>query len=104
MQKLHRECREDFWIRELGTAAPYGCNNKIKGVGILTSPSCQKTNVLSLFNQKQRRKRSHGRRHYNKMPTQQDSNKLFNDLKARLEGAVFQPQFKTELFALSLAK
>ena len=107
MQKWHRECREDFWIRELGTAAPYGCNNKIKGVGILTSPSCQKTNVLSLFNQKQRRKRSHGRRHYNK-PTQQDSHQLFNDLKARLKDSVFQPQgphkIKTELFALSLAK
>ena len=25
--------RELFWIKELGTAMPYGCNDNIKGVG-----------------------------------------------------------------------
>jgi hypothetical protein len=29
---------ELFWIKELGTAMPYGCNNNIKGVGNLSSP------------------------------------------------------------------
>ncbi len=36
----HRLHREDFWIRELGTAIPYGCNDKIDGVGILSRPRC----------------------------------------------------------------
>ena len=30
--------RELFWIKELGTAMPYGCNDNIKGVGHLSSP------------------------------------------------------------------
>lgn len=34
----YRLQREDFWIRELGTAIPYGCNDKIDGVDILSSP------------------------------------------------------------------
>ena len=35
--------------RRLGTAAPYGCNDQIKGVGTLSSPSCKRTNVLGIF-------------------------------------------------------
>ena len=35
-----RRQREEFWIRELGTAAPYGCNDKIYSVGNLTSLRC----------------------------------------------------------------
>ena len=35
-----RRQREDFWIIELGTAAPYGCNDKIDSVGNLSSPRC----------------------------------------------------------------
>ena len=42
-----------LWIKELGTAAPYGCNNQIKGVGTLRSPSCKHTNVLGIFNKPQ---------------------------------------------------
>jgi hypothetical protein len=30
-----------FWIKELGTAMPYGCNDNIKGVGNLSSPGCK---------------------------------------------------------------
>ena len=41
---LRRE-RELFWIKELGTAKPYGFNDQIKGVGTLSSTSCKKTNV-----------------------------------------------------------
>ena len=52
---LRRE-RELFWIKELGTAKPYGFNDQIKGVGTLSSTSCKKTNVYTLFNKHQRRK------------------------------------------------
>ena len=44
-----RRQREEFWIRELGTAAPYGCNDKIDSVGNLTSPRSSSVNVMRLF-------------------------------------------------------
>ena len=47
--RLHRRLRELQWIKELGTAAPYDCNDQIKGVGTLSSPSCKHTNVLGSF-------------------------------------------------------
>ena len=34
--RLHRRLQELHWIKELGTAAPYGCNDQIKGVGTLS--------------------------------------------------------------------
>ena len=49
--RLHRRLRELHWIKELGTAAPYGCNDQIKGVGTLSSPSCKHTNVLGILKQ-----------------------------------------------------
>ena len=52
--QLHQRLRELHWIKELGTAAPYGCNDQIKGVGTLSSPSCKHTNVLGIFNKQQR--------------------------------------------------
>ena len=52
--RLHRKLRELHWIKELGTAAPSGCNDQIKGVGTLGSPSCKCTNVLRIFNRQQR--------------------------------------------------
>ena len=51
--RLHRRLRELHWIKELGTAAPYGCNDQIKGVGTLSSPSCKHTNVLGIFKKQQ---------------------------------------------------
>ena len=56
----YRTDRELFWIKELGTAMPYGCNDNIKGVGNLSSPGCNAINVMSLFNTIPRTKRSHG--------------------------------------------
>ena len=47
--RLNRRIRELHWINELGTAAPYRCNDQIKGVGILSSRSCKHTNVLGIF-------------------------------------------------------
>ena len=34
--RLHGRLRELHWIKELGTAAPFGCNDQIKGVGTLS--------------------------------------------------------------------
>ena len=51
--RLHRRLRVLHWIEELGTAAQYGCNDEIKGVGTLSSPSCKHTNVLGIFNKQQ---------------------------------------------------
>ena len=57
--------REEFLIRELGTAAHFGCNDKIDSVGNLTSQRCSSVSMMRLFCSSQRRKRSHGHRHYN---------------------------------------
>ena len=51
--RLHRRPQELHWIKELGTAAPYGCNDQMKGVGTLSSASCKHTNVLGIFNEQQ---------------------------------------------------
>ena len=69
---LFRRTRELFWIKELGTAKPYGFNDQIKGVDTLSSISCKKTNIYSLFHKQPGRKRSHGKRHYNKIAPQPD--------------------------------
>ena len=42
-----RRTRELFWIKELGTAKPYGFNDQIKGVGTL---SRKQTFIVSLIN------------------------------------------------------
>ena len=55
-----RRQNEDYWIWELGTATPYGCNDKIDGIGIISSPTCRSVNVMDIFNSAPRRKRSHG--------------------------------------------
>ena len=67
-----RRTRELFWIKELDTAKPCGFNDQIKGVSTLSSISCEKTNIYSLFNKQPRQKRSHRKRHYNKRTPQPD--------------------------------
>ena len=67
-----RRTRQLFWIRELRKAKLYGFNDQIKGVGTLSSISCKKTSINSLFNKQPRRKRSHGKRHDNKRAPQPD--------------------------------
>jgi hypothetical protein len=49
LSTLYRTDRELFWIKELGTAMPYGCNDNIKGVGNLSSHGCNEINVMSLL-------------------------------------------------------
>ena len=86
----YRTDRELFWIKELGTAMPYGCNDTIKGVGNLSSPGCNEMSVMSLFNSIPRTKRSHGHnriQHPNvkkssKPRTLQDT---FNDLLSNIQ-------------------
>ena len=89
----------------IGTAARYGCNDQIKGVRTLSSPSCRSTNVLGIFNKQQRRKRSHGHRHCNKRTPQLDSS---IDCYVNLIDSIDQPQgvhkIKTMLFSISLSK
>ena len=98
-----RRKRELFWIKELGTAKPYGFNDRIKGVGTLDSTSCKKTNVYTIFNKNQRRKRSHGKRRYNKKAPQPESN---IDTLITLVDMIDQPEgvhkIKTHLFSVSL--
>ena len=103
--RLHRRLRELHWIKELCTAAPYACNDQIKGCGTLSSPSCRRTNVLGIFNKHQRRKRSHGHRHYNKKAPQLDSS---IDTYVNVIGSIDHPQgvhkIKTTLFSISVPK
>ena len=103
--RLHRRLRELHWIKELGTAAPYGCNDQIKGVGTLSSPSCKHTNVLGIFNKQQRRKRSHGHRHYNKKTPQLDSSidTLVNHIDS-IDQTQGVHKIKTTLFSISFPK
>ena len=97
-----RRTRELFWIKKLGTAKPYGFNDQIKGVGTLSSISCKKTNIYSLFNKQPRRKRSHGKRHYNRRAHQLDVplNTLV-DLLDMIEKPEGVQNIKTKLFSIS---
>ena len=93
-----RRTRELSWIKELGTAKPYGFNDQIKGVGTLISISCKKTNIYSLFDKQPRRKRSHGKRHYNKRTPQPDvAMSTLVDLVDMIE----KPEGNTKLFSIS---
>ena len=69
------------------------------------SPSFRSTNVLGIVNKHQRRKRSHGHRHYNKRTPQLDSS---IDTYVNLIDSIDQPQgvhkIKTILFSISLPK
>ena len=95
--------RELFWIKELGTAAkPYGFNDQIKGVGTLSSISCKKTNIYSLFNNQPRRKRSHGKRHYNKGAPQPDvTMSTLVDLVGMIEKPEGVHKINTKWFSIS---
>ena len=97
-----RRTRELFWIKELGTAKPYGFNDQIKGVGTLSSILCKKTNIYSLFNQQPRRKRSDGKRHYNKKAPQPDiTMSTLVDLVDMIEKPEGVHKINTNLFSIS---
>ena len=47
--RLHQRIRELHWIKELCTIAHCDCNEQIKDVGTLSSPSHRSTNVFGIF-------------------------------------------------------
>ena len=97
-----RRTRELFWIKELGTAKPYGFNDQIKEVGTLSSISCKKTNIYSLFNKQPKWKRSHGKRHYNKRTPQPDATtSTLVDLVDMIEKPEGVHNINTKLFSVS---
>ena len=97
-----RRTRELFWIKELGTAKPYGFNDQVKEVSTLISIPCKKTNIYSLFNKKPRRKRSHGKRHYSKRAPQPDvTMSTLVDLVDMTEKPEGVHSINTKLFSIS---
>ena len=94
--------REEFWVRELGTAPPYGCNDNIYSVGNLTSPRCSSINVIRLFGSSQRRKRSHGHRHYNRPNFRVDV--AFDTLLPHVQQPLGLHHIRTKLYKLPVNK
>ena len=96
-----RRKREEYWIKELGTATPYGCNDKVDSVGNLSSPACSSTNVMELFNTSSRRRRSHGQRHYTR-PILHDIS--FRGLIKYVNAPLGLHHIRTKLFSLPLSR
>ena len=94
-----RRKREEHWIRQLGTAAPYGCNDHIDNIGNLTSPGCQSVNVLNLFDRTSRRHRRHGSRRYN---TPEIHNVSFDGLLSFVNLQLGLHHIRTRLYSLPL--
>ena len=95
-----RRQKEDYWIREFGTSTPYGCNDKIDGIGILSSPTCRSVNVMDIFNSAPRCKRSHGHRHY--------TSPIFHDVSLNdlpfMQKPLDMHHIRSKLFSLPLSK
>ena len=78
LEKIYHSCETLTLLtsfcrtRELVQPNHMASMTKSKGVGSLSSISCKKTNIYSLFNKQPRRKRSHGKEHYNKRAPQPD--------------------------------
>ena len=103
-----RRQRELHWIRQLGTAMPYGCNDNIKDIGNLSSPRCSDVNVMGLFDSPVRRKRSHGHRHYHRPQLiTSSSNSSCHDKFIALLPYMQRPlglhHIRTSLFSLSVS-
>jgi len=96
-----RSQKEDYWIQELGTATPYGCNDKIDGIGILSNPTCRSVNVVYIFNSAPRRKQSHGHRHYTS-PILHDVS--LNDLLPFMQKPLGMHHISSKLFSLPLSE
>ena len=95
----YRREREEYWIKELGTASPYGCNDNVSSIGNLTSPSCSNVNAMHLFPSFNRKKRSHGTRHYTPPRKNQV---LFNDLLDWIFRPLGIHHIRTKLFSIPL--
>ena len=58
LTKPERERVKLKWIKELGTAAPYGLNDKINGARALKFPSTSEVNRIGVCNKQVRRRRA----------------------------------------------
>ena len=97
-----RRQKEYYWIRELGTAIPYGWNDKIDGIyGILSSHTSRSVNVMDIFNSDPRRKRSQSYRHYTS-PILQDVS--LNHLLQFMQKPLGMYHIRSILFSLPLSK
>ena len=97
-----RRTTELFWIKELGTAKPYGFNDQINGDGTLSSISCKKTNIYSVFNKQPRQKRSYGKKHHNIRAPQPDvAMSTLVDLVNMIEKPEGVQKINTKLFSIS---
>ena len=100
--RLHQRLREFHWTKELGTAAPYGCNDQIKGVGTRSSPSCKHTNVGAFLTNSNNEREA--------MDISITTKKLDSSIDTfiNLIDLIDQPQgvhkIKTTLFSISLPK
>ena len=94
-----RRQREEFWIKTLGTASPYGCNDNVSSIGNLKSPSCSNTNVMTLFPSLSRRKRSHGHRHYTPARLNEVS---FDELLPLINEPLGLHHIRTKLYSIPL--
>ena len=94
-----RRQREEFWIKTLGTASPYGCNDNISSIGNLTNPLCSNTNVMTLFPSLSRRKRCHGHRHYTTARLNEVS---FNELLPLISEPLGLHHIRTKLYSIPL--
>ena len=101
LSTAYRRKREEHWIRLLGTAFPYGCNDKIDSVGNMSSPKCSSTNVMRLFPISNRRSRSHGHKHYNRPVIH---NVTFDSLVPTIQKPLGVHHIRTKLYSLPLSK
>ena len=93
--------RELFWIKELGTAKPYGFNDQIKGVGTLSSISCKKTNIYSLFHKQPRRKKDNMEKGTTRAPQPDVTMSALVDLVDMTEKPEGVHKINTKLFSVS---
>jgi len=97
----HRKKREEYWIRLLGTATPFGCNDKIDSIGNLSTPGSNSVNVMRLFQASSRRRHSHGHRRYSLLNLH---NLSIDSLVRRIEKPLGVHHIRTKLYSLLLQK
>ena len=68
----------------------------------MSSPLSKKINVYSLFNNQSRRKRSHGKRHYNKKAPQQELSMTLVDIVDMIDQPEGVHHIKRKLFSMSI--
>ena len=76
---------------------PYGYNDNIDSIGSLSSPGCSNVNVMNIFDNTPRRKRSHGHRQYTS-PQLHDVS--INDPLSYVQNPLGMPHIRTELLTL----